>query len=226
MTLSHAILIASFKGLVNLLCRIDDDQLDLVPERGPLILVINHVNLLEFPIIYTHLQPRQIRAMVAAHRWNKSWSRWLLDVCGAIPLSRRQADAGAMNQALNALAAGHILVIAPEGTRSGDGRLGVGHPGVVFLALHSGAPVLPLVFYGGEHYVENVIKLRRTDFHILVGKPFQLLAGGIKVDHQVRRQMTNEVMYQMAALLPPAYRGVYANLEAATQNFICPTNDP
>ena len=104
----------------------------------------------------------------------------------------------------------------PEGTRSGDGQLQHAHPGVVFLALKSKAPVLIIVTHGGEKYKDNLKKLRRTDFHFALGKPFILKAVNDAVDSQTRKQMLDEVMYQMAALLPPEYRGVYAGLPVAT----------
>jgi 1-acyl-sn-glycerol-3-phosphate acyltransferase len=220
MTLTHRIVTATFKGLTSLLCRVDDAQLARVPDQGPLIVVTNHVNILEIPIIYTHLQPRPVTGFVSAHRWDSRWSRWLLDVCGAIPLRRGEADVAALRRGIKMLKAGHMVVIAPEGTRSGHGRLQKAHPGVVLLALHSGAPLLPVVYYGSERYRDNLRRLRRTDFHIVVGKPFYLDAGGVKVTRQVRRQMTDEVMYQMSALLPPAYRGVYSDLNAATEMYL------
>jgi 1-acyl-sn-glycerol-3-phosphate acyltransferase len=94
------------------------------------------------------------------------------------------------------------------------------HPGVVLLALHSGAPVLPVVHHGSERYRDNLRRLRRTDFHIVVGRPFTLDARGVKVTRQVRQQMVDEIMYHMSALLPPAYRGVYADLDAATERYL------
>jgi len=226
MTLTHRFGVAVFKGLTSLLCRIDDAQLARVPDQGPLIVVTNHVNILEIPIIYTHLQPRPVTGFVAAHRWDSRWLRWLLDVCGAIPLRRGEADVAAMRKGMEMLKAGYLVIVAPEGTRSGHGRLQKGHPGVVFLALRSGAPVLPVVYYGGERYRDNLRRWRRTDFHIVVGKPFYLDADGVKVTRQVRRQMIDEVMYQMAALLPPAYRGVYSDLNAATKKYtVCSETD-
>jgi hypothetical protein len=63
-------------------------------------------------------------------------------------------------------------------------------------------------------------RLRRTAFNILVGSPFYLEAGGARVTREAREQMTGEVMYQMAALLPPPYRGVYADLGAATERYL------
>jgi len=219
-TLSHRIVIATLKGLTSILCRIDDEQLAWVPERGPLILVANHVNILEMPILYTRLQPRPVTGFTAAYRWEKLWTRWLLDVCGAIPLRRGEADITALRQALALLKAGYIFAIAPEGTRSGHGLLQRAHPGVVLLALRSGAPLLPVVYYGAERYRENLRRLRRTDFHVVVGEPFYIDAGGARVTRQVRQQIVDEIMYQMAALLPLAYRGVYSDLNAATAKYL------
>jgi 1-acyl-sn-glycerol-3-phosphate acyltransferase len=226
MTITHRIVVAAFKGLTRLLCRVDDAQLARVPDQGPLILVTNHVNILEVPLIYTHLHPRPVTGFVAAYRWDNPWLRWLLTVCGAIPLRRGEADIAAMRKALEALRAGHIVAVAPEGTRSGHGHLQKGHPGVVLLALHTDAPLLPLVFYGGERYQDNLRRLRRTDFHIVVGRPFYLDASGVKVSRPVRQQMVDEVMVQMAALLPPAYRGVYSDLTEATERYLSFQPDP
>jgi 1-acyl-sn-glycerol-3-phosphate acyltransferase len=220
MTITHRIVVAAFKGLTRLLCRVDDAQLARVPDQGPLILVTNHVNILEVPLIYTHLHPRPVTGFVASYRWDNPWLRPLLNVCGAKPLRRGEADIAAMREALQALKAGRILAVAPEGTRSEHGRLQQGRPGAVLLALRSGAPLLPLVFYGGEHYQHNLRRLRRTDFHVVVGRPFYLDAGGAKVTRQVRRQMIDEVMVQMAALLPPVYRGAYSDLDAATERYL------
>jgi len=220
MTLTYWAVTSTIKGLIRLLCRVDDAQLAQVPDRGPLIIVANHVNFLEVPLLYTHLQPRPMIAFAKAETWDNPALRLLADLWGAIPLHRGEADVAALHQALKALEAGHILGMAPEGTRSGHGRLQRGHPGIVFLALRSSAPLLPLVYYGGELFWSNLNRLRRTDFHIVVGQPFYLDAGGVQVTQRVRQQMIEEVMYQMAALLPPAYRGVYSDLAAATETYL------
>lgn len=220
MKLSERLVIAGLKGLTRLICRIDSRQLNSVPDAGPLIMITNHVNILEIPILYTQLQPRPVTGLVLAQRWGDFWTRWLLEVAGAIPLRRGEADLAAIRRALVRLAAGYIVVIAPEGTRSGDGRLQQAHPGAVLLALRSRAPLLPVAFYGSENYKRNLLRLRRTDFHIAVGKPFHLMASGVRVTRSVRQQMTDEMMYQLSGLLPPAYRGFYANPEAATTDYL------
>jgi 1-acyl-sn-glycerol-3-phosphate acyltransferase len=226
MTLTHRLLVVFFRALTALLCRIDDAQLARVPDRGPLILVTNHVNLIEIPLLYTRLLPRPVVGLVAAKRWKRRWSRWLLEACGAVALRRGEADIAALRRGLALLQAGHIVVIAPEGTRSKHGRLQRAHPGVVLLALRSGAPLLPLVFYGSENYGRDLLRLRRADFHIVVGEPFYLDAGRDRVTRQVRRLMVDELMYRLAALLPPEYRGVYADLEAVSEVYLRPSRQP
>ncbi len=77
------------------------------------------------------------------------------------------------------------------------------------LALRSGAPILPLVFYGGEALGHNALRLRRTPFHIVVGDPFTLDAGNGRLTQERRQELTDEIMRKLAALLPPEYRGEY-----------------
>jgi 1-acyl-sn-glycerol-3-phosphate acyltransferase len=220
MTTAQRILVALARGITGSICRIDDAQLAQVPYQGPLIIVTNHTNILEIPIIYSRLQPRAVHGLVLAARWENPILGWMLNVCQTIPLQRGEADFSAIRRALNYLQAGHILIISPEGTRSGDGLLQCAHPGVVSLALHSHAPLLPIVYSGAEKYKENLARLRRTDFHLSVGKSFYLDARGSKVTRQVRKQMIDEIMYQLAALLPQAKRGIYSDLSTSTSDYL------
>ena len=221
MRLVYQVVTPTIKRLIRILCRVDDAQLARVPERGPLIIVTNHVNFLEVPLLYTHLLPRPVTGFAKAENWDNLFLGTLLfRIWGGIPLHRGEADVGALQRALKALEDGAILAVAPEGTRSGHGRLQQGRPGVVWLAMYSGAPLLPVVFYGGEHFWRSLTHLRRTDFRIIVGQPFYLDTDGVKPARQTRYQIIGEIMYQIAALLPPAYRGVYSDLEAATETYL------
>ena len=199
----------------------DAAQLARVPARGPLIIISNHVNFLDVPVIYTRLESRAVTCFAKIEAWDSAFLGWLFDLWGAIPIRRGEADMSAIRRGVATLEDGQILAIAPEGTRSGHGRLQRGHPGVVMMALLSGAPLLPLVHYGGEYYRRNLPHLRRTDIHVIVGQPFELDKRGEKVTRAVRQKMTDEIMYQMAALLPPAYRGEYADISKATESYLC-----
>lgn len=220
MNLSQLLVVGFFRGITSLIARIDDAELEVVPKQGPLIIYTNHVNLLEIPIVYTHLQPRKVHGMLLAERWNIPLLNWALDVTGTIPIHREEADIHAIRTGLRILEKGEMLIIAPEGRRSHDGKLQPAHPGVVLLGLHSRAALIPVGYYGAERYKENLRRLKRTDFHLRVGKPFHLDAHGATVTRRVRKKMMDEMMRQLASVLPPEYRGQYADLSAASTRYI------
>jgi 1-acyl-sn-glycerol-3-phosphate acyltransferase len=226
MTAAGRLVDAVISGLLRIICKVDGKQIEKVPAHGPLILITNHVNFLEIPVIHCRLRPRRVIGLAKAEAWENPILRWLFDQWEAIPIRRGESDIGALRQALDALNRGEILGLAPEGTRSGHGRLQRGHTGIVTIALRSGAPLLPFVFYGGDAFRQNVRRLRRTPFHIVVGEPFTLDAGEERMDRDVRQRITDEIMYRLAALLPPAYRGHYADLEAATEKYLRFTTPP
>ena len=224
MALVHDVITYTVKGLLSLVCRIDAAQLERVPHTGPLIIVVNHISRLEVPIVYTHMHPRPMAAFAKAETWENPLLGPLANLWGAIPLHRGEADTGAFHRGLEALANGQIVVIAPEGTRSGNGRLQRGLPGVVLLAMRSGAPLLPMAHHGGEKFRDNLRRLRRTDFHIVVGEPFMLSPGDRHVNREFRQELADALMYRIAALLPAAYQGVYAEapatLSTLTQSIV------
>jgi 1-acyl-sn-glycerol-3-phosphate acyltransferase len=218
-TVMRRLMNLTLHGLTSLLCRLEIAQLERIPERGPLLLVANHVNFLEIPVLYTRLGERPIVVFTKAETFDSLLMRTLFDLSRAIPVKRGEVDANALRRASEVLETGRLLAVAPEGTRSGDGRLQRGHPGVVMLALRAGAPLLPMAYYGGERFWHNLSHLKRTDFHVVVGNPFYLTAEG-RVTREMRQQMTDEIMYQIAALLPPDYRGHYSDLSAATETYL------
>ena len=79
---------------------------------------------------------------------------------------------------------------------------------------------MPIAHWGGENFRSNLKRLKRTDFHIRCGRMFQLDSHGERVTKEIRQQMVDELMYQMAMLLPPEYRGEYSDLEKATEKYL------
>jgi 1-acyl-sn-glycerol-3-phosphate acyltransferase len=204
----------------SLICRIDGTELNLVPMKGPLILAVNHINSLEVPLLFAHLQPRRTIGLAKIETWDSKFMGWLFDLWEAIPIRRGEADLDALRRCLISLSQGNILGVAPEGTRSYDGKLLCGQPGIVLIALRSGAPIQPVAHWGGEDFSKNIKRIKRTDFHIRVGNPFYLDAKGKKVNGEVRQAMADEIMYQIAVLMPEKYRGQYANCNPAPQNYL------
>jgi 1-acyl-sn-glycerol-3-phosphate acyltransferase len=220
MSLAFNLVTTSIKGLTRILCQIDSETLGSVPLHGPLILVCNHINFLDAPVMYSHLQPRTLTGFAKSETWDNPVLGPLFTLWGAIPLQRGEADHAAIRQAWQALDQGKILAITPDGTRSNDGRLKRGHPGVVSLALHARAPLLPLVYYGQESFRGNLRRLKRTAFHIRVGQPFTLAPPPGRLTPELRQAITDEIMYQLAGLLPPDYRGVYGDMGLASTHYL------
>lgn len=206
--------------VVSLLCRLDAAELRCVPRRGPLIVVTNHINFLEVPILYTLLRPRPLVGLVKAETWDSPFLGFLANLWRAIPVRRGTADLAALRSCLAALEEGKILAVAPEGTRSRTGRLGQGYPGVVHLALRGGFPVLPVAHYGGECFWQNLRRLRRTPVHVRVGAPFVLRPPAESVSREQRWAMTHEIMHRIAELLPSRYHGFYGTRRHGTRSFL------
>ena len=201
-------------------CRVDSSELARIPAKGPLIVMINHINFLEVPLIYTHLYPRDSVGMVKRETWANPLIGILADIWDSISLDRNATDLHAMRMALDALSARRILLLAPEGTRSGQGRLQRGHGGIVQLALRSGAPIVPVAHFGGEKFWPNLKSLRKTRFVFRVGEAFRLRMPEGGLTKSTRNQMTDEIMNRLSLLLPPAYRGVYGDPEHASTDYL------
>jgi 1-acyl-sn-glycerol-3-phosphate acyltransferase len=220
MSLTRRAVNLTLRAITNILCRIDDHQMAKIPPRGPLLLVTNHVNFLEAPVLISRIQPRPLTGFVKVETWDNPILGALFSVWGGIPVHRGTPDREALRSGLRALEDGYILGVTPEGTRSGDGSLSKGHPGIVTLAIKSGAPILPLVFHGGELFWDKIRRLRRTDFHIVVGEPFEIDLEGTATARKLRMEVLDQIMYQLAALLPTQYRGAYSDLHNARSNHL------
>ncbi|HEY3310007.1 MAG TPA: lysophospholipid acyltransferase family protein [Anaerolineales bacterium] len=206
---------------LDVMCRIDSAELKKVPMNGPLIAYMNHTGTVEAPIMYTHLQPRKnVTALSKVENFDNWFLNFVFTLWEIIPIRRGEADMEAMRKALEALERGCILGISPEGTRSLDEKLQRAHGGIVMLALHSGAPLQPVAHWGGKNFGANLKRFKRTDFNIRVGRLFTLDARGVRVTKEIRQQMADEMMYQLAKLLPEENRGEYSDLENATEQYL------
>jgi 1-acyl-sn-glycerol-3-phosphate acyltransferase len=206
---------------LKLLYRVQAEGLGRVPREGPLLLFSNHTGKVEGPIMLTHLAPRmKISGLMKAEMWKHWFLAWVFNSWEVIPVRRGEGDRDAVRRSIEMLENGYILGIAPEGTRSRTGGLIKAHGGVAFLALHSGAPIQAIAHWGGEDLTINLKRLRRTDYHIRVGPIFRLDPKGNKVTKQMRQEMADEMMYQLAILLPEEYRGEYSDIEKATDTWL------
>ncbi len=185
-----------------------------IPRRGSLILASNHLNLADPPII-TVTFPRRIVWMAKQELFDMPVIGLLYHLYGLIPVRRFEADLRALRRSERALRRGGVLGMFPEGTRSGRPGLNAAEPGTALLALRTGVPVLPVAIWGTEGVRLPAAFFRRTQVHIAFGQPFRLPRPQHIAKEDVQ-EGTDEIMRRIAALLPPEYRGVYAESTVET----------
>ena len=198
------------KGLLNALCRIDCREfIEALLKNKPLLVVVNHINFLEVPILVTHSYPLNVTGLVKSETWNNPIFAFLFNTYHAIPIDRYGAFSESFKRVRQAIDNGFFMCIAPEGTRSKNGVLSRGKAGVVQLAFDMDLPILPVVHHGGERIWENIRHLKRTPFYFKAGRPFRIRFNG-RPGKEEREEILSEVMGQMARLLPEQMRGIYA----------------
>jgi 1-acyl-sn-glycerol-3-phosphate acyltransferase len=205
--------------LAKILLKLEVVGLENVPPRGPLILAITHTNFLD-PALAGAVMPREVVVMSKIENFRHPFLGIIVRLYGAFPVRRGEMDRQAIRRSLEVLAGGEALLMAPEGTRSGHGRLQKGHDGMTFIALRADAPILPMAITGGEHFWTNLSRLRRTSIKVVIGQVFRFSAGQKRFGRMVMGKMTEEGMYQLASLLPPDRRGVYSDLDSATEDYL------
>jgi 1-acyl-sn-glycerol-3-phosphate acyltransferase len=205
--------------LAKILLELEVVGLENVPLEGPLILAITHTNFLD-PALAGGVMPRELVIMSKAENFRHPFLGIIVRLYGAFPVRRGEVDRQAIRRSLGVLAGGEALLMAPEGTRSGHGRLQKGHDGMTFIALRADAPILPMAIIGGEYFWANLSRLRRTPIKIIIGKVFRFSSGPERVGREIMSRMTEEGMYQLASLLPPERRGVYRDLGSATEEYL------
>jgi len=196
--------------LVALLVRPEVVGRERVPRTGPLLVVANHLAFFDPPLILATL-PRRITFLALDDLFRTWWMGPTLRLMGALPVQRGARDVASIRAALGRLGAGEAVGIFPEGGRSRQAALLRANPGAALLVVRAGAPVLPVAITGVEH-LESPWRLLTARFRgrrvrVVFGRPCRPAVGPGRHDHQA---IADVLMAEVAALLPAAYRGVYA----------------
>jgi 1-acyl-sn-glycerol-3-phosphate acyltransferase len=197
--------------LFRVVCRVETQGRLNVPEKGPFIMVSNHLHFFDPPLVVAAIPFREI-TVLAAEKWAETWPiNWLLKSMGAIFVRRGEVDREALNKCLAVLGQDGILGLAPEGTRSRTGTMQRGKPGIAYIAIKADVPILPIGVSGQTRIFAEWKRLRRPHITVRIGQPFKLqpVRGLHKAEQlQVR---TDEVMQHIAALVQEELRGVYTD---------------
>ncbi|BDG46718.1 MULTISPECIES: lysophospholipid acyltransferase family protein [Parageobacillus] len=129
------------------LYRIEVIGVEQFPKEGGVLLCANHISNLDPPILGI-TAPRPIHFMAKEELFRVPLFKNLITILHAFPVKRGMSDRQALRTGLDLLKQGRVLGIFPEGTRSKDGKLKKGLPGVGFFALRTSAAVVPCAIIG------------------------------------------------------------------------------
>ncbi|HEX2987271.1 MAG TPA: lysophospholipid acyltransferase family protein [Chloroflexota bacterium] len=196
-------------GILRLFTRCRVEGLENVPAGGPLLLVCNHLNMVDPPLLGA-IFPRRIVFMAKDESFHHAFMGPLVKWYGAFPVRRGQPDRQALRTAESVLRGDGVVGMFPEGHRSKTGKMQRAFPGASLLAIMAAAPVLPVALEGTDQLKSPFALLARPTITVRIGKPFQLQRGEDrqKVDLAT---LTDHMMVRVAALLPEEYRGYYSN---------------
>ncbi len=187
---------------------------DNVPAEGPFIVVVNHSSIMDTALTF-FVASWYKRIFFAAKTWEKVFFLgWGMKKGGAVYIHRGSVDRRAMTEALDSIKTGSIFGMAPEGTRSKDGRMAKGRDGAAYLATKSGVPVIPVGIVGAKDWNRNWKSLRWTHLEAHIGEPIIMP----DIDRTIRSRdlsaYTHYIMTHIAHQLPEFYWGEYADSPA------------
>lgn len=170
-----------------------------VPPKGAFIFASNHASYLD-PVLLGTSVYRPVSYMAKESLFNTPLKAWALKSVRVFPVKRNEGDPGAIKTAIRILRSGEPLVIFPEGTRSKDGRLQQGKPGIGFIVSKAKVPVVPAYIEGAfEAMPGGVDSVRRHPVTVYIGKPVSVdaLAAG-KADREAYQKISDGIMTAIA----------------------------
>lgn len=194
-----------------------------VPKSGAVLLASNHLSFID-SVVITLVAPRSVSFLAKAEYFTgqgfRGWlSRAFFTGIGAIPVVRGAGSAAqdALDSGLAVLRHGDAFAIYPEGTRSLDGRLYRGRTGVAWLALTSGAVVIPVALTGTQELQPVGAKLPRIrPVTVEFGRPLDLSAHGSADSGRARRRATDEIMAAIQRMSGQEFANAYNEPPAPT----------
>ena len=139
------------RALSRVFYRLRCEGLASIPENGPAVLVCNHVSYVDALIIGGSCR-RPVRFVMHVDYYNIPLLRWFFQLAGAIPIDSARRNPALLNRAFRcidqALAAGELICLFPEGRLTRNGELGVFRQGVEKIIHRNPVPVIPLALRG------------------------------------------------------------------------------
>lgn len=199
----HKLVVAILRPVFKLFMVIEVRGVEHLPAQGGVVLCANHTN--NFDIFPLQLAlPRMLFYMGKAELFKNAFIHYAFRNLGAFPVHRGARDEWALRHARRILDAGQVLAMFPEGTRSRGRGLQVAKTGAARLSIESGCPIVPVAIVGIEGMFRRFP--RRARVRIEVCEPIWPQTDDTPLD------LTERLMFTLAAHLPEAMRGVYAHI--------------
>jgi 1-acyl-sn-glycerol-3-phosphate acyltransferase len=204
--------------LLRIFVRVRVEGREHLPRRGAVIIASNHRSFLD-SIFIPLVVHRRVTFVAKAEYFDDAKTAWFFRSCGQIPIRREGGSASerALASATEVLRSGKVFGIYPEGTRTRDGLLHRGHTGVARLALRGNVPVVPVGLIGTDDVQPVDSRLPKLFRRVVVsfGEPIDPARyAGREHDHMALRELTDEVMYEIAQLSGYEYVDTYATKKA------------
>ena len=201
------------------LARREVEGIEAVPPRGPLIVVSNHLSNFDAALLMTSL-PRRLYFMGKGGLFANLVSGFVFTHIGVYPVEGDGMDVKAVRWILDLLKRDQPVAFFPEGTRSKSPGMIRAKPGVGYIAAKSQSPILPVGITGTENLlVSRSVGTLRRPLRVTFGDVFSLPVLEGKLSRPVLEDLTDMIMYRVAGLLPPEYRGYYSAEEERTRKI-------
>lgn len=187
-----------------------------VPRTGPVIFASNHLSFID-SIVIPIGAPRRLQFMAKSHYFEGTGvrgavTRWFFTAIGVVPVDRGAGGSGqeSLEAGTRILESGGAFALYPEGTRSLDGRLYKGRTGVAFLALTTGAIVVPVGVTGTDRIQPVGTTFPRPHrFSVAFGEPLDVSVHGPASSGRARRHATDQIMAAIHSLSGQELSGTY-----------------
>tara|TARA_Y100001970_G_scaffold5363_1_gene6089 strand:+ start:8812 stop:9438 length:627 start_codon:yes stop_codon:yes gene_type:complete len=181
---------------------------DNIPLNGPLIYIANHQAFID-PSIISVISPRKVNFLAKKEAFKFYPIAALLKMYGAHPINRFGLDLTFFRWALKILGNNEALCLFPEGTRT-NGVMKKGLPGIVHLAIRSGANIIPIGIQGTNQSrgIKGVLA-PSGEISIKIGKVFKFDKSNSALNRDEIDDILDKIMKKIAELLPLEMRGVY-----------------
>lgn len=200
------------------------EGLEHLPATGPTVLMMNHMAFIDPVVVTASVQNRYVIAMAKAETMKDWFPRLVVNLWGNFTVKRGEADRQAIQNSIALLQRGHLLLIAPEGTRNPETGLQAPKDGMAYILHKADALVVPTAVVGASDWSQRLKRWRRAYAHISFGRPFRFVLGeGERLNREIRQKMMQEAMYQLARTIPDSYadkRGCYQDLSRSSTHYL------